>query len=91
MNSPSNFGTTNAVVHAHTSANIAYDYGDFIASVGGVQKEMLPGGNDPADIYRDLYNNEVGITIAEYAKMNNLSKQQLDDLIYVVINRRYAP
>lgn len=73
--------TRNALAHAHKSAELYYDYGEIISKTLGEAKELLPGGDDPKDKYKDEYNNEVGRRIAEYAKEHNLPKSAIDDLM----------
>lgn len=84
--------TRNAIAHAHTSANFAFSEAemaganDWIAEKLGDFKEILPGGDSAADVFKDQYNNEVGRRIAEFAQENNLGREAINDLIIDALN-----
>ena len=85
---PLEFGaaSTNAIAHALTSAYLAYEYPTAVATLLGSAREYRSYWLDPKrppawDTFKDLYNNQVGRNIAEYAKRNNLSRDQMQDLI----------
>ncbi|MEQ1712129.1 MAG: hypothetical protein ABL908_12095, partial [Hyphomicrobium sp.] len=79
----------NSYAHAYSSAFLAYDYSTNEARLLGNLRESLAtgsyytgqGGDERADTYRDLYNNEIGRRIGEYAKENNLSRQDVERLV----------
>ena len=91
--------THNAIAHALTSSGIAYDHSSLGASVlgdlregnttSGYYRDYNAGLNPPDyrwDTYKDLYNNQVGREIAEYAKQHNLSRSALNDLVIDALN-----
>lgn len=69
----------NAIEHAHRSAQVAYNYGRPIAEGMGTVKEWP--SDDPADSWKDEWNNEVGRRIAEWARGNGYSENDIDRLI----------
>ena len=77
---------TNAIAHALTSAYLAYDHSLAGAAILGEAREHRSYWLDPKrpaawDTFKDLYNNQVGRNIAEYVRRNNLSRDQIQDLI----------
>jgi hypothetical protein len=78
--------STNAVAHALGSAYLAYDHSPIEAAALGWGREfksyfLHDQGNTAWDTFKDLYNNRVGRNIADYARRNNLSRDQIQDLI----------
>jgi RTX calcium-binding nonapeptide repeat (4 copies) len=77
--------STNAIAHTLSSAYLAYDYSKAEASALGWAREYKSYWLDerPAawDTFKDLYNNQVGRNISDYAKQNNLSRDQIQDLV----------
>ena len=75
----------NAIAHALTSAYLAYDHSSAESAVLGWSRELKSyfGWQPPEawDAFKDLYNNQVGRNIAAYAQKNNLSRDQIQDLI----------
>lgn len=76
----------NAIAHALGSAHLAYDYSPSAAAALGYGRELNSywrgSKTNPAwDTFKDLYNNQVGRNIAEYARKNNLQRDQIQDLI----------
>jgi hypothetical protein len=76
----------NAIAHALSSAYLAFDHSPAVASVLGWLREYNSywHGQDPAyawDTFKDLYNNQVGRNIADYVRSNNLSRDQIQDLV----------
>jgi hypothetical protein len=76
----------NAIAHALSSAYLAYDHSPAVASVLGWLREYNSywHGQDPAyawDTFKDLYNNQVGRNIADYVRSNNLTRDQIQDLV----------
>lgn len=83
----------NATAHAYTSAGIAYHHGEFWANVYGEGREAqtrvsvlfeegrLLTENEQRDGLRDVFNNRVGIEIAQYARDNGLSEAVMADLV----------
>ena len=61
----------NGVAHAHSSAAAARKYGSELAKVFGEAKEIVPSVNeDPADDWKDRYNNEVGRRVVDWMENN---------------------
>ncbi|KAB1085063.1 calcium-binding protein [Neorhizobium galegae] len=87
---PAEASTRNAIAHVHTSARLSYSKWEmagansYIAEKLGDFKEIIP--SSPADTYKDQYNNEVGRRIAEYARENDLDREDIDDLIIDALN-----
>lgn len=82
----------NAFAHAYTAAMLVTDVGVFFARTGGNSREIrstaefYDGGPDyRMDTFRDLYNNEVGYRIGEYALENNLSNEEVAQLVDMAI------
>jgi hypothetical protein len=86
---PLGFGaaSTNAIAHALTSAYLAHDHSAAEASILGWGREFNSYWFDkprppPAwDTFKDLYNNQVGRNIADYVRNNNLSRDQIQELV----------
>jgi hypothetical protein len=78
--------STNAIAHALTSAYLAHDDSPQEAALlGGIRefKSYWSPSKQPEawDTFKDLYNNQVGRNIAAYARKNNLSRDQMQDLV----------
>jgi hypothetical protein len=85
---PLEFGSanTNAIAHTLSSAYLTYDNSAAEARTLGYAREYSQYWLDtkqpaPWDTFKDLYNNQVGRNIAAYALQNNLSRDQIQDLI----------
>lgn len=84
----------NAYAHGLASAWIAYDRSAFEARQLGNWREYSDywssfigtGTQNTRDAYRDIYNNQVGVYIGEYAKANNLSRSQIETLMIDAYN-----
>jgi hypothetical protein len=77
--------STNAAAHALGSAYLAYDHSPMLSSALGWGRE-IHSYFDPAkpvawDTFKDLYNNQAGRNIAAYVRQNNLSREQIQDLV----------
>jgi hypothetical protein len=77
---------TNAIAHALSSAYLAYDHSTLEASGLGWAREHKSYWLEPKrpaawDTFKDLYNNQVGRNIAHFARRNNLSRDQIQDLV----------
>jgi len=71
---------------ALTSAYLAHDYSAAEATALGWAREhksyWLESERPAAwDTFKDLYNNQVGRNIADYVRRNNLSRDQIQDLV----------
>ncbi|MGO4836283.1 hypothetical protein AB4144_28975 [Rhizobiaceae sp. 2RAB30] len=74
--------SNNAITHAYVSANIAQRYGSDIEKYYGNSRERdNPGDEPPWDVYKDLWNNEVGRRIGA-------SVSSLDDAALVEASSR---
>ncbi|GLH77501.1 hypothetical protein SSBR45G_24090 [Bradyrhizobium sp. SSBR45G] len=77
--------SVNAIAHALTSAYLAYDHSTTEAAALGLARELKSyfGKQPPEawDTFKDLYNNQAGRNIADYARKNNLPREQIQDLI----------
>ncbi|WP_257168590.1 hypothetical protein [Bradyrhizobium sp. SRS-191] len=77
--------SVNAIAHALTSAYLAHDHSTTEASALGFARELKSyfGRQPPEawDTFKDMYNNQVGRNIADYAKKNGLPREQIQDLI----------
>src|SRR5262245_19580199 len=75
----------NAIVHAYFSAMLDMEWGADIARILGrlleIDATIRYDGQRRLDSYKDLWNDLIGIQIAEYVKRNNLSQGDLEDLI----------
>jgi len=85
--------STNAIAHALSSAYLAHDYSAAEATALGWAREHKSywlESNRPVawDTFKDLYNNQVGRNIADYVLKNNLSRDQIQDL--VLANRQLS-
>ncbi|HLI98355.1 MAG TPA: hypothetical protein VKT76_01440, partial [Bradyrhizobium sp.] len=90
---PLEFGaaSTNAIAHALSSAYLAYDHSPAEASILGWAREHKSYWFEPErpaawDTFKDLYNNQVGRNIAKYIRNNNLSREQIQDLVLDVLS-----
>jgi hypothetical protein len=77
---------TNTIAHALGSAYLAYDYSPIEAAALGFARELKSywlSSERPAawDTFKDLHNNRAGRNVAEYARSNNLPRDQIQDLI----------
>lgn len=95
LNTTPHVNTRNAIAHAHVSATWTRDHGRESATDWGNAKEKWHPNNNPADLYKDQFNNEVGRRVADWMEANgyttaNYTKPQLDkimdDLIIDAIN-----
>jgi hypothetical protein len=77
--------SVNAIAHALTSAYLAYDHSTTEAAALGLARELKSyfGRQPPEawDTFKDLYNNQAGRNIADYARKNGLPREQIQDLI----------
>ena len=78
--------STNAIAHALSSAYLAYDHSAAEATALGWAREHKSywfESKRPAawDTFKDLYINQDGRNIADYVRQNNLSRDQIQDLI----------
>src|SRR5882724_6084058 len=78
--------STNAIAHALSSAYLAHDYSAAEATALGWAREhksywLEPKRPEAWDTFKDLYNNQVGRNIADYVRRNNLSRDQIQDLV----------
>jgi hypothetical protein len=85
--------SNNAIAHALSSAYLAYDYSPAAASLLGWLREYNSYRQDPDrtyawDTFKDLYNNQVGRNIADYVRSNNLSRDQIQDLVLDALTTR---
>jgi hypothetical protein len=84
-------GERNAYAHARMSAEIALEKGKIISQFYGDVREYQTTStfystkkakdDFRADTYRDLWNNYVGLQIAEHIKNNDLSQKDIDRLV----------
>jgi hypothetical protein len=83
---PPGQGGTNSLAHALTSAWTTLQYGSEPAREVGIGKELETYIKDVAagnqwDIYKDLWNNNVGRQIGEFGCAQNLNADQVTDLV----------
>lgn len=86
----------NAFAHAYTSAQLAAEFGGIVAHFAGDMREIQTtynfyyknDGDYRTDTYRDLYNNMVGRSMADYINSNGLSADQVAQLIQRSIDNR---
>jgi hypothetical protein len=76
----------NAIAHALSSAYLAYDHSPAVASLLGWLREYNSYWHSQDrtyawDTFKDLYNNQVGRNIADYVRSNNLSRDEIQDLV----------
>lgn len=78
-------GAFNSFTHAYVSALVAYEGDPQTSAFVGYLREakvVLLGYDDKdLDTWKDLYNNKVGIQIAEYGIQNGLSFEQVTSLV----------
>ena len=67
----------NAIEHCLGSAILAERYGTSIARFLGNVRESASTKNDPADSFKDQWNNAIGRAIAEHAKKTGADRDRL--------------